>query len=97
MDNKDSLVFHKELLLKQYNYVVLHHFLSTCCVTCYASVFYFTTKNPQFLGEFSVYHVKWANALLASAILWVLSRFVTADPSFFDAAINSSASLMCIG
>jgi hypothetical protein len=42
------------------------------------------------------YHLKWAKALLASAILWVSSFFLMADPSFLDAAINSLASRSAI-
>ncbi len=38
------------------------------------------------------HHLKWANALLASAILCVSSFFLMAFPSPFEAAINSAAS-----
>jgi hypothetical protein len=38
------------------------------------------------------YHLKWAKALLASAILCVSSLFLMEEPSFFEAARNSAAS-----
>jgi hypothetical protein len=40
--------------------------------------------------------LKWAKALLASAILCVSSRFFIDEPSFFEAAINSVASFSAI-
>ena len=43
--------------------------------------------------SFCLYHLKWANALLASAILWVSSFFLMALPSLVEAAMNSDASL----
>ena len=38
------------------------------------------------------YQAKWAKALLASAILWVSSLFLTAQPSLLEASIISWAS-----
>ncbi len=38
------------------------------------------------------YHLKWAKALLASAILCVSSLFLMEEPSFLEAARNSAAS-----
>src|SRR5215213_8911155 len=38
------------------------------------------------------YHLKWLKALLASAILWVSSRRLTAAPRPLDASTNSAAS-----
>jgi hypothetical protein len=49
----------------------------------------FLISNPIYVD----YHRKWANALLASAILWVSSLFLTADPSPRKAAIISAANL----
>ncbi len=42
------------------------------------------------------YHLKWANALLASAILCVSSFFLTAPPVPFEASIISLANLISI-
>src|SRR5207342_943793 len=44
----------------------------------------------------SAYHLKWLKALLASAILWVSSRRLTAAPSPFMASTNSAASFSLI-
>lgn len=44
-----------------------------------------------------MYLARYANALLASAILCVSSFFLTALPAPEYAAISSSASLICIG
>jgi len=44
-----------------------------------------------------IYQAKCAKALFASAILWVSSFFLIAEPSLLAANINSSASFSAIG
>ena len=63
-----------------------------CTRVCVLSMLSVDGAPQQRAPENINYHLKWAKALLASAILWVSSFFFIEGPSFRDASMSSFAS-----